>query len=74
MKTFDWNEAKEIHSPQWHEWLKANHHKPVTLEQYLAARAEMRKTDTRAHLADIYSAAKSRHSYFNLRTKFGFFQ
>jgi hypothetical protein len=74
MKTFDWNEAKDKHAPQWCEWLKANHDKPVTLEEYLGARAKMRKSDTRQHLADIYSVAKSRNNYVNLKTKFGFFQ
>jgi hypothetical protein len=73
MKPFDWDEAKGRHSPQWHEWLKANHDKPITLADYLEARAEVRKTDTRPHLADIYSVAKARHSYINLKTKFGFF-
>jgi hypothetical protein len=73
MKTFDWDEAATRHSPQWIAWLKENHNKPVTLEEYLNARAEIRKTDTRPHLADIYSVAKSRHSYINLKTKFGFF-
>ena len=56
------------------QWLKANHDKPVTLEEYLGARAQMRKSDSRQHLAGIYSVAKNRNTYVNLKTKFGFFQ
>jgi hypothetical protein len=72
-KTFDWAQFSERHKPEWAAWLEANHARPVTEAEYMAAYRAQRSADTRPHKAVRYSTAKLRAVYRNLQKDFGFF-
>jgi hypothetical protein len=73
MKTFDWQQFSDEHKPAWAAWLEANHAKPVTETEYIAAYRAQRKDDARPHKARRYATAKVRTAYRNLQDDFGFF-
>jgi hypothetical protein len=73
MKTFDWGHAATIHQLEWLDWLKANHNKPITVEEYVAAYRSRRATDPRPYNAKRYYHKTIIKQYENLKAKFGFF-
>jgi hypothetical protein len=72
-KIFDWNRFSELHKPEWAAWLEANHARPVTEVEYIAAYRTQRRADTRPHKSRRYATAKLRNSYRNLQDDFRFF-
>jgi hypothetical protein len=72
-KAFDWEQCSKQHRPAHVAWLKANHDKPVTAEEYAEAYKELRASDNRPNNARRYSTAKLKASYRSLRETFGFF-
>lgn len=72
MKTFDWNIAETLHSPEYITWLKRNQYKPLTEEEYVNGVKPLAYTPT-----GKWKKGRQPHSlrsnYRNLRDTFGFF-
>lgn len=64
MKQFDWEEAATRNSPEKLAWLKENHNKPITVDEYVAAMKAIRQ--------ERNSPSHLRNNYRRLQT-FGFF-
>lgn len=73
MKTFDWNIAEKSSRPDHFAWLKENHERPVTLDEYITFRRSLRPTDNRKHRARRYGKSALTSQFNNLREQFGFF-
>jgi hypothetical protein len=74
MKTFDWAHAATLNTPDWLAWLKANHDKPITCDEFVAAYCARRDTDSRPYKAKRYYVKRLVRSYEKLKSDFGFFQ
>lgn len=73
MKKFDWEFAAKTRSPRRVQWLKDNHLKPVTEDQFVAAMCMMKGDAARKGKGKNYQPSRLRKQYRNLRITFGFF-
>jgi hypothetical protein len=74
MKTFDWElYAVQGHRPTWFKWMKENHSRAVSEEEFVRAYQALRIQDTRPHNARRYGRSKLAAQYRNLHNEFGFF-
>jgi hypothetical protein len=71
--TFDWDNAEKKYRPEHVAWMRENHNKPITEEEFVAYRKSLRASDTRGSKAKRYSTARLRGQYRRLKEKYGFF-
>lgn len=65
-KTFDWEVAKEKKTLGKWKWLKENHNRTVSYEEFAAAMKSIRPTRN--------CPSSMKHEYRSLKEKFGFFR
>jgi len=65
MKTFDWKEASKQNEPDKLQWLKENHDKGISVEEFCTAMKKIRKTGN--------PPSKLKNHYNRLKAHFGFF-
>ena len=70
MKVFNFETSK--HSPEKTQWLRENHNKKITVEEFLVEWIKLKHTTTRGRRNGLPSHAKS--VYKQLVKNFGFFK
>ena len=77
MKKFDWEEAKNYHSPEAWEFLKTWHNINVAEWKFVEMWCKLRKFSKKKKgkkMGANYRTYKSRRIYRRLKERFGFFQ
>jgi hypothetical protein len=75
MKQFDFeHEYFKRQSPQKQEWIKANHDKPITEDEYILVMQKLRKYATHPKASQRYSRSAARSAYRSLKNNYGFFK
>lgn len=65
MKQWDWEKAKECNRPEKLEYLKANHNKPITLDEYMAEMKRQKPTKNQpSHIEKEYKRLKNSFGFF----------
>ena len=71
MKQFDFDNCK--HCPQRIAWLKENHNKKMSEEEFVDAWQGFRGFSKANHKGRVNTPCKARKRYHRLKEKFGFF-
>ena len=73
MRIFDWEQFKADAQPKRFKWLRENHNKHITEDEFISAMQTIKDTQRGRVKNQNYKISRLKRQYNHLTTRFGFF-